>query len=80
MIVFGSSDKDAKSFEEYFGEMADWLAFPFGDERIAKLKKKYNVNGIPWLVMLDKNGKLVENEADTTVGSHKEKAYDQWIA
>merc|ERR1719163_1822949 len=45
-IIFGSSDRDQKSFDEYFASMP-WYAFPHGDERIDALKKKYEVSGIP---------------------------------
>ena len=66
-IVFGSSDRDAAAFQEYFAEMP-WKALPFGDARVEQLKKKYGVSGIPWLVILDAEGNLVHNEADTAVG------------
>jgi len=79
VIIFASSDKDQHSFEEYFKEMP-WLAFPFGDARIAKLNTEFGVNGIPWLVILDSQGKLLENEADGTVGSKGEAAIDNWLA
>merc|ERR1719235_2551319 len=65
-VIFGSSDRDAASFREYFASMP-WCAFPFGDKRIEALKRKYDVSGIPWLVVLDANGNLVVNEADNDV-------------
>ena len=76
-IVFGSSDRDAESFASYFAEMP-WHAFNFGDERIATLKSKYQVSGIPWLVVLNtKTGELVLNEADTMIGEGSV-AYAKW--
>ena len=76
-IVFGSSDRDAESFASYFAEMP-WHAFNFGDERIATLKSKYQVSGIPWLVVLNtKTGELVLNEADTMI-SEGSVAYAKW--
>lgn len=52
-VVFVSSDRDEKSFGEYFGEQP-WLALPFSarDEKTA-LSKKFKVQGIPSLVILD---------------------------
>ena len=44
-IVFASSDRDEKSFKEYFGEMP-WLALPFGDSRKEKLSDFCNVEGM----------------------------------
>eukprot|EP00485_Elphidium_margaritaceum_P024323 CAMPEP_0202712510 /NCGR_PEP_ID=MMETSP1385-20130828/41888_1 /ASSEMBLY_ACC=CAM_ASM_000861 /TAXON_ID=933848 /ORGANISM="Elphidium margaritaceum" /LENGTH=153 /DNA_ID=CAMNT_0049372577 /DNA_START=36 /DNA_END=497 /DNA_ORIENTATION=+ len=78
-IIFGSSDKDEASFKSYFAEMGSWLAFAFQDAKIEELKKKYGVSGIPWLVIMDKNGKLLQNEADTEVGSKKAEAIKTWL-
>mmetsp|Transcript_5893 Transcript_5893/g.11817 ORF Transcript_5893/g.11817 Transcript_5893/m.11817 type:complete len:413 (+) Transcript_5893:46-1284(+) len=51
-LVFASSDRDEKSFNEYFGEMP-WTAIPFSN-RDAKneLSKMFEVEGIPSLVVL----------------------------
>merc|ERR1712216_753450 len=77
-IIFATSDKDDASFQEYFKTMTGFNAFPHGDERIAALNKKYAVSGIPWLVVLDAQGNLVLNEADTEVGQGPE-AYKNWL-
>ena len=80
-VVFGSSDKDEAAMQEYFEEMKgeNWHAFPHGDARIEALKKKYNVSGIPWLVVLDKEGNLVVNEADEQVPKGTA-AFQEWLA
>ena len=50
--VFVSSDRDLKSFQEYFGEMT-FCALPFEDrDAKAGLSKRYGVRGIPKLIML----------------------------
>ena len=77
-IIFGSSDRDEASMQSYFKEMP-WLAFPHGDSRIEALKAKYQVSGIPWLVILDADGNLVLNEADTDVPKGPQ-AYAEWLA
>ena len=45
IIIFATRDQDKKSFESYFKEHGDYLAFEYGekDERIAKLMDKYGV-------------------------------------
>merc|ERR1712166_79543 len=80
-VVFGSSDKDEASFQSYFSSMTGdhWHAFPLGDARIEALKKQFGVSGIPWLVILDKEGNLVLNEADETIGKGTV-AYQEWLA
>jgi len=52
-VVFVSSDRDEESFKAYFGEMP-WLALPYSARDLkGKLSKKFKVNGIPSLVILD---------------------------
>jgi len=77
-IIFASSDKDENSFKEYYGEMP-WLAIPLGDERKSKLSETFQVSGIPWLAILDKNGNLIQNEADSEVQSSGYDAIDKWL-
>lgn len=52
-IVFVSSDRDPKSFDEYYAEMP-WLALPY-DKRDEKntLSKKFGVKGIPSFVFVE---------------------------
>jgi len=58
-IVFVSSDRDEHAFTEYFNEMP-WLALPFSERDLkGKLSSKFKVRGIPTLVILDSNGKLI---------------------
>jgi nucleoredoxin len=57
-IIFCSSDREEEAFEEYYATMP-WLALPFGDSRKKSLSRKFEVTGIPTLVILDKEGKLV---------------------
>jgi len=65
-IVFVSSDRDQKSFEQYFGEMP-WLAIPQGDPRKAALSKKYKVRGIPSLVLLDSEGNTITKDGRSAI-------------
>ncbi len=61
-----SSDRDASQFDEYYAEMP-WLALPFADrEAKSKLSKKFKVEGIPTLVVLDAEGNTL-----TTKGTEK---------
>ncbi len=54
-IIFISSDRDHKQFDSYFAEMP-WLALPFGQVDLKeKLSQKFEVSGIPTLVLLDAN-------------------------
>ena len=43
-VVYVGSDRSVEYFSEYFSTMP-WLAVPFGDARIDKLTKHFNVKG-----------------------------------
>jgi len=65
-IVFVSSDKTDEDFNKYWAEMP-WLALPYSDRSLKEtLSKKYKVQGIPSLVVLDNNGNTI-----TTGGRNK---------
>merc|ERR1719293_375194 len=68
--VFVSGDRDQQSFDEYYAEMP-WLALPFGKSEVkAALNKKYKVQGIPSLVVLGPDGKLITKEGRSKVMEH----------
>ncbi|CAF0917287.1 unnamed protein product [Didymodactylos carnosus] len=52
-IIFVSSDRDEKSFQSYYGEQP-WLALPYSErDKKQELAQKYQVQGIPTLILLD---------------------------
>jgi len=67
-VVFVSSDKDDESFKDYFKDMP-WLALDFEDRtRKAQLSKLFGVNGIPSLVIIDKDGSVITSDGTAAVG------------
>merc|ERR1712130_685283 len=66
-IVFVSSDRDEDAFKEYFNEMP-WLALPYSDrEKKDTLSKKYKVQGIPSVVILDPSGALITDDGRSAI-------------
>jgi len=66
-IVFVSSDSDEDQFEEYFDSMP-WLAVPYNDSGMREtLKKRFKVDSIPKLVLVDKAGKIITHDGSSTV-------------
>ncbi|KAF5726744.1 nucleoredoxin 1 [Tripterygium wilfordii] len=60
-IIFVSGDEDDESFNEYFSKMP-WLAIPFSDsDTREKLDELFKVMGIPHLVILDENGRVLSD-------------------
>lgn len=68
-IIFISSDRDQDSFDQYWGEMP-WLALGFDNRDLKnKLSKKYKVQGIPSLVVLDGNANTITMDGRGKVSS-----------
>jgi len=65
--VFVSSDQDDASFKEYYKDMP-WLALPFADRaRKDARSKHFKVQGIPTLVILGPDGKLITTDGRAAV-------------
>merc|ERR1719181_49946 len=69
-VVFVSSDQDEDSFNSYYGEQP-WLALPYAErDGKAALNKKFKVNGIPSLVIVDaQTGELITADGRAAVSS-----------
>jgi len=63
-IIFVSSDNDEESYDEYYKEMP-WLKLDFEHSDVKdKLEEKFQVNGIPKLVLIDgKTGEYLCDDA-----------------
>jgi len=70
--IFISSDKDQEAFDSYFKEQP-WYALPFEDRaRKEALSKQFKVQGIPSLIIVDGNGKLITKDGRSKVLENKE--------
>merc|ERR1719229_835363 len=79
-VVFITSDQDDGAFKEYFKEMGkDWLSYPFGDAQIKAVKGKYNVQGIPTLIVVSADGETKDDGARGTVMQKKADACKEWL-
>lgn len=68
-IIFISWDGDEDSYKEYYNSMP-WLSLPFDSDLKEKLGEKYQVQGIPSLVLLDgATGEVVRKQARGMVDS-----------
>jgi len=79
-VVFVSSDKDMSQFQEYFATMP-WLAIPPGDKRKGALSTRYEVQGIPTLVLIDgATGETINADGRSAVGGDPEGQGFPWRA
>jgi len=72
-VIFVSSDQDQGSFDGYFAEMP-WTALPFIDrEKKNQISKKFDVQGVPMLVVLDgETGEVITKIGRGDVQSQKD--------
>ena len=79
-IVFVSSDLGEKammSYMQYAG--MPWLAVPYGSPKVAELKRKFGVRGVPALIIVNAKGETVSTSARNEVGSRGVAAFDAWV-
>jgi len=68
-IIFISSDRDESSALTYFSGMP-WKMFAFSErEKKASLSKLFDVRGIPTLVLMQSNGKVITTEGREAIMS-----------
>lgn len=63
-MIFISSDRDEKAFEDYYADMPWWTLEYSARGKKEELGKKFNVSGIPTLILLDGDtGEIVCKDA-----------------
>lgn len=71
-IIFVSSDRDEEAFKAYHAEMP-WLAVPYGDRaRKGWFDEHFKVEGIPTLVLLDKDRSVITTNGRGITGAKLE--------
>lgn len=74
-IVFVSGDEDDESFNGYFSKMP-WLAVPFSDsETRDRLDELFSVRGIPHLVIIGENGKVLRDDGVKIIREYGAEGY-----
>lgn len=78
-IVFVSSDQTEADMYRYMKDMEmPWTAVRFPDKNRDELKKKYNIQGTPTLVIIDSSGKTISANARSDVANKGAAAFDAW--
>jgi len=69
-IIFVSSDQNEEKFNAYHKEMP-WLALPFADRKRKKdLSDMFGCRGIPYFVLLNKDGTVLSKEGRSLISKH----------
>jgi len=78
-IVFVSSDRSENDMKSYMNEShGDWMAIPWGSPITSTLKQKYNVSGIPALIIVKKNGTIVSTDGRSDVHRKGTACFRDW--
>merc|ERR1711976_540236 len=78
-IVFVSSDQDEAGMISYMKEShGDWFAVPHGSDAANKLKEKYQISGIPTLVVVKKDGTMITKDGRGAVQGKGPQAAKEW--
>ncbi|KAI4314333.1 hypothetical protein L6164_027252 [Bauhinia variegata] len=74
-VIFLSADDDDEAFNGYFAKML-WLAVPFSDsDTCNRLDKLFKVMGIPHLVILHENGRVVTESGVQVIREYEVEGY-----
>ena len=78
-LILVSSDKTSEAMMNYMKKYSmPWLAVPFNDSQRSELKQEFNIRGIPTLIVLDSNGKIISTQARYEVNSRGTDAMKIW--
>ncbi|XP_004206112.2 nucleoredoxin-like protein 2 [Hydra vulgaris] len=67
-IIFMSSDESQEDMINYMKEShGDWYCVEYGSALVDELKQKFEVNGIPTLVVCRKDGSVINADANDDV-------------
>jgi len=78
-VIFVSFDRTEEAQKEYMHELhGDWVTIPFGDPLIQDLGSKFQVSGIPALLIIKPDGSVVNPNARGDV-QRKEKSPQQLL-
>jgi len=76
-FIFASRDKDEAQFKDYYAEMP-WSTLPFQHPAVQELAKKFEIQGIPTLVVLKGDGTVVNDDARGAAGEDSDGSKFPW--
>ena len=77
-VIFLSGDKTQEQYDEYYADMP-WLALPRGDSRITDIATKFQVKGVPRLIVLKPDGTVISDSAVDKVSQEGPGAIEEFL-
>lgn len=78
-VIFCSGDKTQEEYDEYYGEMP-WLALPKGDARLGPIAKKYEVKGVPRLIVIKPDGTVLDQNGVKKITEEGPAAIEEYLS
>eukprot|EP00096_Caligus_rogercresseyi_P005931 TRINITY_DN22008_c0_g1_i1.p2 TRINITY_DN22008_c0_g1~~TRINITY_DN22008_c0_g1_i1.p2 ORF type:complete len:147 (+),score=33.61 TRINITY_DN22008_c0_g1_i1:299-739(+) len=79
-IIFVSSDRGPEEMKAYIHEShGDWLSVQHGAALADHLKKKYDITGIPSLIVVTKSGALITTGGRLEVTEKGPTVFQNWL-
>ncbi|KAH6940544.1 hypothetical protein HPB50_000565 [Hyalomma asiaticum] len=80
-VVFVSNDRSIFAMLHYMRQShANWFAVKYGDPLREELPAKYGVTGVPALVVIRRDGSVVNADARIDVTTKGHRAFLDWLA
>ena len=77
-VIYVSWDQTLQQYNDYYSHMS-WLAIPFENSQVKEsLYQRYGVNGVPTLIVVNRNGDPVTKEGRNDVMQKKQAAIAEW--
>jgi thiol-disulfide isomerase/thioredoxin len=77
-VVFCSGDREEAQYNEYFGEMP-WKSVGFKSKVTATLAKKFEVKGLPRMVVIRPNGEIIKKCGREQIINEGPQALEEFI-
>jgi hypothetical protein len=78
MAAVDPSSEDLSTYMRQY--RMGWLAIPLGSEKIMELAKRYDVEWIPTLIVIDSGRKTITKTGREDVLAKGAAAFDAWLA
>ncbi|KAH7935356.1 hypothetical protein HPB52_006743 [Rhipicephalus sanguineus] len=80
-VVFVSSDRSIFAMIHFMRQShANWFAVKFGDPLRQELRTKYRITGVPALVVVRRDGSLINADARVDVATKGHRSFLDWLA
>ena len=79
-IVFVSSDRSLEDMKEYMKTShGSWLALPYNSKLCASLKSRFNIQGIPELIVCKHDGQVITKDGRGDIQRTGPEGMRQWL-